>query len=568
MKNNFCVIDIETKGLSARPDSFVFGCVYADNFKKTFNDRNTMVDWLLSNSNPYKYIFAHNAEFDFTVLFDNIILNLDSACLFVGSTFVQAKKRNKVFCNSLPILKSSVKELGKNIGIEKGDTPKEYTNWKEGGGDIKVLPAHIEYCYRDCEIVYEFLKKVFSYTGRIKLTIASCAMNIFTKNFLQRKLKLNPNNEKFRESYYGGRVECFRFGRVKPCYKYDVNSLYPFVCTNMFFPDFNRVKKGANNSTKYFQQFILNNFEGCVKVSVEHTETFVGTLPFRRDNEIVFPYGVFTAWYNFNELRAAVKTGLVKILKVHEYYHAPRIVFSELREYMLYFFKQKNETTGAEKMINKFFLNALTGKFGQKQYGKKEYFRDIQEASRVINKLGKDERYELHHFSSERDDLFLEIFTPLKERKINWNIPAISSYITSEARVYMLQFYLKYSKHLLYTDTDSLVMSVPLEDRYISETILGMFKKEDDTEIEIIGNKHYYSKVSGKKVVHIKGVGKNYKKRGKNYRFKRMVRTKESLRQNTHAGMFVEVVKHLAPDYTKRKVFKNNKTKTIKIDNL
>lgn len=566
MKTKFCVIDIETKGLSARPESFVFGCVYADNFRKVFFDRKDFVNWLLSNQNPYKYIFAHNAEFDFTVLFDNIILNLDSACLFVGSTFVQAKKRGKVFCNSLPILKSSVKELGKNIGILKGETPKEYTEWKPGNKEIKVTPAHIEYCYKDCEIVFEFLKKVFSHTGRIKFTIASCAMNVFTNNFLKRKLKLNPNNEKFRNSYYGGRVECFRFGRIKPCYKYDVNSLYPFVCTRMFFPDFNKVKKGRNNNTKYFSSYILYNFEGCVNVSIEHKKNFVGTLPYRRDTEIIFPYGVYSAWYNFNELRAAVNTGLVRIVKVHEYYYAPKIFFSELSEYMLYFYKQKNNTEGAEKMINKFFLNALTGKFGQKRYGKKEYFKNIVEASKVIDKLNDKTKYQLHHFSEEREDCFLEIFSEQKERKINWNIPAISSYITSEARVYMLQFYLKYQKNLLYTDTDSLVLNKPLDHKFISETILGMFKKEHDTEIEIIGNKHYYSKVKGEKVVHIKGVGKNYKQRGKNYSFKRMIRTKESLRQNTHAGMFVEVVKHIAPDYTKRKVNKNNYTSTLKLN--
>ena len=121
---NFCVIDIETKGLSARPESFVFGCLFSKDengqeYKKVFMTRVEMVNFLLSNKNPYKYIFAHNGEFDFTCLFDNIILNLDRSALFVGSTFIQAKKDKKIFCNSLPVLKSSVKELGKNLGLEK-----------------------------------------------------------------------------------------------------------------------------------------------------------------------------------------------------------------------------------------------------------------------------------------------------------------------------------------------------------------------------------------------------------------------------------------------------------------
>ncbi len=560
---NFCVIDIETRGLSARPESFVFGCLYAHNFKRVFKTREGMVNFLTSSKNPFKYIFAHNAEFDFTCLYDNIILNLDQSALFVGSTFVNAKYKGKIFANSLTILKSSVKELGKNLGIEKMELANKF---KEGEKNIIVTDEDIEYCYRDCEIIFHFLDKVFSHTNKIKGTIASCAMEIFKTNYLQRKLKKNPLNEKFRHSYYGGRVECFRFGKINPCYKYDINSLYPFVCTRMYFPDFNKMRKGKKTTIGYFKEFILNNYEGAAFVTVEHLPNFVGVLPFRRNSEIMFPTGFFSAWYNFNELRFAIKTGLVKIKQIKEFVYAPRIQFTELREYMLRFYKLKNETTGAEKMINKFFLNALTGKFAQKHYGKKTYFTNPTDAARFKNEMESYGHTTVsHHFSVERDDLFIEVFEKEREKKINWNIPTISSYITSEARLVMLPFFLKYQKHLLYTDTDSLVLDKPLDSKYVSETILGMFKKENDTEIDIIGNKHYSSKVDGKKVYHIKGVSKNFKRHKKTFRFSKMIKTKESLKRNIHAGMFVEVVKHMTNDYSKRKVI-NNKTKTIKLN--
>ncbi len=567
MQSKFCVIDIETKGLSARPEAFVFGCIYAHNFQRTFFSRSEMAEYLLSNKNPYKYIYAHNGEFDFTILFDNIIRDFDNSALFVGSTFVQAKKRKKLFSNSLPILKSSVKELGKNLGIEKGETPDVYIKWKPGDGDIKVERSHIEYCLRDCEIVYVFLEKVFNYTGKMKPTIASCAMHVFTTNFLTRPLKHNPLNEVFRESYYGGRVECFRFGEIKPCYKYDVNSLYPYVCTKMNFPDFNTLKRGKNMDIEYFKKYILKNYEGCVKVKVLHRNNFVGVLPYRKDYEIIYPYGVFTAWYNFNELRYAIQSELVEIREVYDYVYSRRIQFTELREYMLHFYNLKNNTAGAEKLMNKFFLNALTGKFGQKQYGRKTYFENPKEA--IIYRREKERqgfKTETHTFSEHRQDCFIEVWEKPKSKKTNWNLPTVSSYITSESRIYMLQFFLKYQDYLCYTDTDSLVLTKPLDPKYISDTILGAFKKENDTQINIFGNKHYSSKVDGKKVHHIKGVGRNFKRRGKKFYFNKMIRTKEALRrEDMHAGMFIKVIKHLSFDYTKRTVSKNNRTKILRL---
>ncbi len=559
--NNFCVIDTETRGLNARPEAFIFGVVYAHNFEKVFLDREEMKEWLCSNLNPYKYIFAHNAEYDYTVLFDNIILHMDRSALFVGSTFIQAKIGKKVFSNSLPILKSSVEQLGKHLGMEKGILDDKF---KRGDKDIEVTKEDIFYCKRDCEIIYVYLEKVFGYTNKIKPTVASCAMEIFRKEFLKRKFIKNPLNEKFRHSYYGGRVECFRFGKINPCFKYDINSLYPYVCTKMFFPDFNKMKQGKKCTISHFEKYILPNYEGCVHITVEHKKNFIGVLPYRKKTEIVFPYGIYSQWYNFNELRYALKTGLVKIKAIKEYVFAPRIQFTELREYMLHFYKLKDESNGAEKLLNKFFLNALTGKFAQKDYGAKTYFETTEEAFKFINSLHNGQRIDLHHFSEERDDLFVEVFDERRSNKITWNIPTISSYITSEARLVMLPFFLKYQKHVLYTDTDSLVMDIPLDKKFVNENIIGMFKKEDDNEIEIKGNKHYSSKVNGEKVYHIKGVSKNFTRRGKNFKFKKMVKTKESINRNTHAGMFIEVVKHLSGDYSKR-IVKNNKTQTLKL---
>ncbi len=562
----YCVIDIETRGLDARQSAFIFGCLYADNgnYKKVFHNVTEMRNFLLSPKNPFEYIYAHNGEFDFTSIFGNIITELDNKALFVGSMFISAKSCGKTFANSLPILKSSAEDLGRNLGIEKLVLDDKF---KRGDKEIIVTDIDIEYCYRDCEIIYIFLEKVFSYTKKIKPTIASFAMEIFRKEFLRRQLFKNEHHELFRNSYYGGRVECFRFGKISPVYKYDINSLYPHVCINMKFPDFNKIKQGKNKNKKYFQDIILKNYEGCVHATIEHKQNFVGVLPYRveKNKELVFPCGIFSGWWNFNELRYAISTGLVDIKVVKEYVFAPRIIFTELREYMLHFYKMKETTEGAEKMLNKFLLNALTGKFAQRNYGEKTYFKDFTDGIKFIKSLPPMFEYKCHHFSEDRNDMFVEVFNPFKESQSTWNIPTISSYITSEARVKMLPHFLANQNYLCYTDTDSLAMTRPLNKKYISDNILGFFKKEHDTEMTIIGNKHYDSVVKGQKITHIKGVGKNYKQEGNAFTFTKMIRTKEGIRGEKETGMFVEVVKNLTNNYTKRKVLKNNKTQSLTI---
>src|ERR1035437_3942281 len=405
IKRNYCVIDIETKGLSARPESFSLACVYGWSkegrlIKKHFLTVESVKKYIFFQ-NDFKYFFAHNAEYDFTGIFDNIILHLDNAALFVGSMFIKAKCEGVTFMNSLAILKTSVSELGKQSGDYKLNLDDKFKNWKQGDSEIKINTNDLEYCYKDCSIVYDYLEKVFEYTEKLKPTIASCAMEIFQKKYLKRNL-FSKHGEQFRDSYYGGRVECFKFGKIDACYKYDVNSLYPFVCTDMYFPDFSKMKRGK--SKEKFKN-ILTLQEGCALVKVRHKKNFVGVLPYRKDGEIIYPFGEWVAWYNFNELRKAVSTGLVEILSVKEYVYAPKIYFTELADYMKFFYEKKNNSFGAEKMLNKFLLNALTGKFAQKEHGRKIYFKNIHDATQYLNGLKSIPKFTPLHFSEDREDL-------------------------------------------------------------------------------------------------------------------------------------------------------------------
>jgi hypothetical protein len=552
------VIDVETAGLSARPESFVFGCAYGRKVKRVFTKVSEMRNWLTSRQNRGKVIFAHNAEYDYTTIYGNILKNLDSRSIFVGSTFIIAEKDGVKFFNSLAVLKTSVEELGKNLGLKKLELHDKFKT-ESDAKKIRVTKKDIEYCFRDCEIVFQFLETMYRKTQKIKPTIASCAMEIFSKQYLQREVYIDELNEEFRQSYYGGRVECFKMGKVKG-YKYDVRSLYPFVCTKMVFPDFENLKYKKRIELTRFKT-ILKDFEGCAEVLIQFNHDFLGCLPYRTGKETIFPVGKFRGKYNFNELRNAVKHG-AKILQVKEIVYGERISFDSLAQYMTDFYELKDTTKGAEKLINKFLLNALTGKFAEKTHSEMIYFENFEEFANVQHKY-EHLNHDLKYFSKDRNDFFLSVEKNYVRK--NWLIPTISSYITSEARVHMFKFYYKYKDSLLYTDTDSLVTSKAINKNDVGIGI-GTLKKEDDTVTEIKGNKYYHSKIGEKEIIYLKGVPKNNFQSGKKFTYKKMLRTKEATRRGLEPGIFIEVVKTLKGDYTKRIVLSNGKTKPIKLN--
>ena len=208
---NFCVVDVETRGKDARPSAFVFGCVFYKlgnrTVKKYFDVLEELKNFLLT-SKDFTHVFAHNAEFDYSVIFGNIYKNLDREAIFAGGLFISAKKDKKNFCNSLALFRTSVKSLGKGLGFEKIETPEKF--FKKGDEAITVTKTDIDYCFRDCEIVYKMLTILFAKTGTITKTIASSALKIFTTYFWgEGKNRIERIKNNYRKSYVGGRVEVF-----------------------------------------------------------------------------------------------------------------------------------------------------------------------------------------------------------------------------------------------------------------------------------------------------------------------------------------------------------------------
>jgi len=545
LKYKFYVFDVETQegknetALEPIPENFVFGVLYGYNSQKVFYSIDEFKEEIKKSKYKGKYLFAHNAEFDLLTLFGNIYIYIDNAAIFNGK-FILAKYENITFGDSMNIYPTSVEKIGKLIGLNK------MTNKKIKKGKLtrlNITDQDIEYCITDCRIVFKALQRIFEMIGNIKLTLPSLAMYDFRKNYLSENIEFSELVDEFYESYYGGRTEAFRIGKVD-AKVYDVNSMYPYAMLTTTFPDIKHLKKEVKVDVK-FLHFCLKYYEGLASVKVKHKETYFGYLPCRMDvgksQKLVFPVGEFETIVNFNELRFAIEREVVEILKVN---------------YIVY-----------GNPIQSPFI-----KFIEDNYKKRNETKD--DLNRTIYKLKElkaaDKYVDIQIFNEQRNDCYL-ITENEKFKNSFFSIPAFSSYITSAARVILLKGLTDNEKNkVVYCDTDSIF----LIDNFngILSDLLGDFKKENKKVIEVNGLKNYkYEDENGTVWNVIKGISKNSVKKKDSetgeeiYETQKYIKTKQALRQNKEAGQSYVMRKTLSHKYDKRIVLSNGDTKAIKL---
>lgn len=558
--SKFYVFDIETKKLSAdkedtitnaRPKNFVFGCIYGHNYKQEFRSIRQWEEIISDERFNNTILFAHNAEYDLSALYGNIITKLDAKALFNGR-FICARRNSFMFADSFNIYPFSVKEIGKQIGLEKLEIPSDLL--LKGFRDI--TPLHVEYCYRDCEIVWKALKIIFEIAGATKITLAGLALRYFRSEFQEHGISYDERySNEFFNSYYGGRVEAFKIGKLK-AYKYDINSMYPYAMKNCVFPNPKYLKKKWNIPPKLLL-YLLKRNEGLAKVLISHKKSKIGYLPYRKDGKLIFPVGNFTGIWNFNELRYALEKGIIELKKVYYTVYGPPYE-SPFRKFVDEVYSKRLASTGIYKTIYKLILNSLYGKFAQRIKWDSEYFTEIPYDK--LKKLADENvKFQVKLFNSRRKDGFLETETT---KDFLHTIPIFSSYITSFSRIHLLQYLIKHERTICYCDTDSVALSKLAN---YNSSRLGELKKEPVTMTEIKGNKSY-TEIGDDEQVHIKlkGVPVKATQIGTaRYKYQKMIKTREALARGIEPGVFNFVEKEIRAVYDKRIVQKSGRTDAI-----
>lgn len=520
----FIYFDTETKAVPITEDSvsckLILGyAVYERYNPKTgnythiktlsFNTSQQFWTWIFSldiRERSKCYIFAHNlGGFDLMVVefakyLSEAGYNCQKAVIQCPPTILEYHNKTTdktfVFVDSLNYFRESLKDLGHNVGIEKTEMPTD---------DFTKLA---EYCKNDVEILRKAMRQFLSFReihdlGSFKTTTPSQAMQSFRHRFMRDKTLFCDDNvdslELARKSYHGGRTEAFYLGeRTGKFYILDVNSMYPYVMANNYFPT--KLKTiikydiSISDLKRYMKEYFII---ADLKVKTDKPK-----YPVFGDNKrLIFPIG------EFDTVICQPEFDFKDILQVNSCaLYEQSLIF---KEYVNYWFTLKNRYKLENNLpyyhLTKLFLNSLYGKFGQRGF--------------VFETVSTDEPitdYSIETIiDADTGERFTErVFGGIKQQEKRDNessdsIPSISSAVTSYARKLLWDFITKAgSENCFYVDTDSLLVNQQGYDNLLSDIgdSLGQLKLEKTVDyFNIRGLKDY---IFGK-TERIKGIRLN-----------------------------------------------------------
>jgi len=237
-------------------------------------------------------------------------------------------------------------------------------------------------------------------------------------------------------------------------------------------------------------------------------------LPARnpKTNTIYLPRETFTGLFVSEELKYAVTVGYrVDNIIYGIHYEKSDYLFNE---YVDYFYTLKSEASSIEdRSIAKLMLNSLYGRFGM---------RNLDEHCEIINKSDYEAYHNFFHIYSttelEEGKLLIKINGRVNEDVItlegalskiekcipgslakaayqhkiisyeaylfyskpntNYSPVQLASFVTAYSRIHMHSFKNIPNNPLIYSDTDSIIVSHPLDNALIDSKALGLFKLE------------------------------------------------------------------------------------------
>lgn len=287
----FAVADIETMNWT----KFIMLGFYDGKAFREFRTLKAFLFFLETSNVPETIFFHFGGKFDILFILKelmfhkkykvNVIVPRGSSLLYVEATI---GARTYVFRDSSALLPFSLKSITENFGVEnkKGDWDHSKTK-----GYSKELA---EYCKDDCIGLYQSLEKFYTWPLVKKAgpanTMASQAMRVFRTYLKEPLWGLCDYGADFsRRSYFGGRTEIFRpFCNKGPLYEYDVNSLYPFVMRDNYFPI------GNGQLVFDFKPSLLGIYHANVEAP-SHCD--IPCLGIVHDSKYIFPIGKFEGYW-------------------------------------------------------------------------------------------------------------------------------------------------------------------------------------------------------------------------------------------------------------------------------
>jgi hypothetical protein len=541
--------------------------------KLVFYDVKTFWNWVETKTAPKKklYVFAHNAQFDSAIvnMFGelpkrdwNLDKNIIDSNIFIvrWTKGIKGKKgnaRSMVCLDSMNFFKSSIKDIGEKIGL-----PKLEIDIEKSVKTKIVTNELITYCTRDVEITEKILLEWFNFLkkndlGNFQPTVASQAFTSFRHRFMNEPIYIHDNDKAIaleRESYKGGRNECFYIGSIKNKVSvYDFNSLYPSVMKENIFPT-NLVSFREQNNIRTLTDD-LSNYLVIAELTIKIEKPLVA----HRKERLLFPVGTFKGVFCSPEIEVLLKRNCIVNVGKVTCYEGAKI----FEEYVTFFYNERlkakeNKDKVSDELI-KIMLNSLYGKFGQR-LRKNEIIgtADNNDIS-VKTIIEPNETYTTKTFGGK-------IFKTSTTKEESYNsFPAVASFCTAYARMKLLNAIEKAEwENVYYVDTDSLFINEIGKEKLsdlIDQSKLGYLKLEYEAPLGMIikGCKDYiifkknYTTGQTEKIEKIKGIPKKACKNSINeYELIKFDKFATSLRHgNLDSVTQRNMIKQLSREYTK-----------------
>ncbi|MCJ7768698.1 DNA polymerase [Candidatus Bathyarchaeota archaeon] len=439
------------------------------------------------------YLVAHNLSFDAQVvgLFPGLKeRNFVLTKLIVNETtniWTFRRGTSTLVCmDNMNYFHTSLKELGKSIGILKDEMP------EVDGTD----ETWFDYCTQDVKVMVESWRLWFDFLrehdlGNFGRTIAGQAFNSFRHRFMPCQIMVHNNERSIaleRAAYHGGRCECGYIGRFTegPFYQLDINSMYSSVMSRYKYPV--KLKSCVRSLPASSLERILDNY--CV-ISHATLSTDSPVYPVKYNGRLCFPTGQFETVLTTEELRYALHHNhLVHIGRTAIY--ACEAFFGEYVDYF-YTCRRAFEQAGnmAFAFLCKLMLNALYGKFGQRNYT----WEEIEAPCEYPDGVWKEWSVPEHKMITYRS------INGMVEREVGniegYNsLVAVAGEVTANARLYLWEIMEKAGReNVYYCDTDSVIV----DDRgyrglggLMDSHRLGYLKLEEQSDtLEILNLKSY-----------------------------------------------------------------------------
>lgn len=515
MKNStFLTADFETTN-DAKDCRVWLACIYDIEKEKEyyFNDIKTFLEYFEKSKKNYK-VYFNNLKFDGEFIIYYLLSNDfkyitnkserqdKSFMALIGDNGIyyqidiyfkiKGKKSIKVtFADALNIFNMSIEELAKTFGFEEKKGSIDYFKKR----DINYIANDEEKSYikNDCVILAKALKIAYELEIN-KITIGASALAIY-KNSLRNFDKYFPQIDlltdiQIRKSYRGGFVylnNLYKGKKIKNVVSLDINSMYPFIMKNESLPFGEPLYFEGEYQKDICYPLFIQNFSCSFKIKKgkvpfiefkdsfdyapnKHVEDTKGEIMYLSLTSVELE--IFFQNYEVDDI---IYHNGYKFKRMQGLFNAYIDFWSDKK------INAKKNGNSGKYYLSKKMLNSLYGKFGKNP--------QIKNKKPELRKDGS-----VKYVRSSKIET-----TPI--------YTALASFVTAYGRKKIIETaniireysLIKYNKDMyIYSDTDSLVTTLPVEDVKnlidIDDFEIGKFKIENISKYAIFLKQKCYIK--------------------------------------------------------------------------